>query len=133
MRTILLERGDAGPSQLEERLQKILWDAHNGLVPRAHELVAELPVARRQLDRRILTGDEEPLAEALGTHACRRLPKVPRLGAQTTTAMVAVIGSGNAFDRSRGLAAKLGLTPRENSLGSKRRLGNIAKRGNRFL
>ena len=91
----------------------------------------ELRATWRQLDRWIHCGDEEPLAEALGHDPRRRLPEVPGIKPQTTAAKVAAIGK--AVDRSRGLAGKLGLTPSENSQGSKRRLGNIANRGNRYL
>ena len=59
--------------------------------------------------------------------------EVPGIGAQTTTALLAAIRDGRAFESGRDLAAGLGLTPREHSTGGKQRLGRISKRFNRYV
>jgi len=50
-----------------------------------------------------------------------------------STAMVAAVGTGEAFDRGRDFGAWLGLVPRQYSTGGKPILGRISKQGNRYL
>ena len=64
---------------------------------------------------------------------CRRLMSVPGIGPIISTAMVAAIGTGEAFDRGRDFGAWLGLVPRQFSTGGKPILGRISKRGSRYL
>ena len=65
--------------------------------------------------------------------AARHLMTVPGIGVLTATALVAFVGDPGRFRSGRGLAAYLGLTPREHSSGHSRRLGRITKRGNSYL
>ena len=58
---------------------------------------------------------------------------VPGVGPLISTAMVAAIGSGEAFERGRDLAAWLGLVPRQYSTGGRSILGRISKRGSKYL
>ena len=62
--------------------------------------------------------------------AAQWLLTVPGIGILTATALVAFIGDIRRFRSGRDFAAYLGLTPREASSGSVRRLGRITKRGN---
>ena len=50
-----------------------------------------------------------------------------------STAIVAAIGSGEAFERGRDFAAWLGLVPRQYSTGGRSILGRISKRGSKYL
>ena len=50
-----------------------------------------------------------------------------------STAMVAAIGTGEAFGRGRDFAAWVGLVPRQYSTGGRTVLGRISKRGSRYL
>ena len=50
-----------------------------------------------------------------------------------STAVVAAIGTGEAFDRGRDSAARLGLVPRQHSTGDRSILGRISKRGSKYL
>ena len=50
-----------------------------------------------------------------------------------STAMVAAMGAGEAFERGRDFGAWLGLVPRQYSTGGKPILGCISKRGSRYL
>ena len=61
------------------------------------------------------------------------LMSVPGIGVLTATALVAFVGDIRRFRSGRDFAAYLGLTPREHSSGSSRRLGSITKRGNSYL
>jgi transposase len=51
----------------------------------------------------------------------------------TATALVAFVGDLRRFPTARHFASYLGLTPRERSSGSQRRLGRISKRGDTYL
>jgi transposase len=65
--------------------------------------------------------------------ACERLMSVPGIGPIISSAMVAAIGSGDAFAKGRDFAAWLGLVPKQTSIGDRTILGKISKRGNRYL
>jgi transposase len=58
---------------------------------------------------------------------------VPGIGPIISSAMVAAIGTGDAFDKGRDFAAWLGLVPKQISTGDRTILGKISKRGNRYL
>jgi hypothetical protein len=57
----------------------------------------------------------------------------PGIGPIISSAMVAAIGTGDAFSKSRDFAAWLGLVPKQMSTGDRTILGKISKRGNRYL
>jgi transposase len=63
----------------------------------------------------------------------KRLRSIPGIGLLTATAMVAFIGSANRFPSGRHFASYLGLTPREHSSGSRRHLGCISKKGDKYI
>jgi transposase len=65
--------------------------------------------------------------------ASRRLEEIPGVGPIVATALVAEVGDWKAFSSGRGLAAWIGLVPRQHSTGGKERLGGISKQGNRYL
>ena len=64
---------------------------------------------------------------------CRRLMSIPGIGPLISTAMVAAIGTGEAFDRGRDFGAWLGLVPRQYSTGGKPVLGRHLKTRQRYL
>jgi transposase len=72
---------------------------------------------------------------ALGnqTPVVERLMTVPGIAYIVATALVAFIGDIHRFPSARHFASYLGLTPKEFSSGSKRRLGRISKRGDVYL
>jgi transposase len=81
------------------------------------------------LDERIemLTGEIEQVSQREAN--CKRLMSVPGIGPIISTAVVAAIGTGEAFERGRDFGAWLGLVPRQYSTGGKSILGRISKRG----
>jgi len=85
------------------------------------------------LDERIetITKEIEEISQREGN--CIRLMSVPGVGPLISTAVVAAIGTGEAFDRSRDFGAWLGLVPRQYSTGGRSILGGISKRGGRYL
>jgi transposase len=58
---------------------------------------------------------------------------IPGIGPMISTAMVAAVGKGEAFDRGRDFAAWVGLVPTQYSTGGRTILGRITKRGSRYL
>ena len=58
---------------------------------------------------------------------------IPGVGLLTATALVACVGDVRRFPSGRYFASYLGLTPKEHSSGSRRRLGAISKQGDRYL
>jgi len=87
----------------------------------------------RRLDERIegLSGEIDSLARQ--DAGCERLMSVPGIGPIISSAMVAAIGTGEAFGKGRDFAAWLGLVPKQISTGDRTILGKISKRGNRYL
>ena len=70
---------------------------------------------------------------------CKQMPivaqlrTIPGIGLLIATAMIGAVGEAHRFKSGRRFASYLGLTPKENSSGGKRRLGRISKRGNPYL
>jgi transposase len=64
---------------------------------------------------------------------CRRLQTIPGIGLITSTAFAGAVGDISIFKCCRRFSSWLGLTPRERSSGSVRRLGTITKRGDAYL
>jgi len=87
----------------------------------------------RRLDERIdgLSGEIEAIARR--DAGCELLMSVPGIGPIISSAMVAAIGTGDAFSKGRDFAAWLGLVPKQMSTGDSTILGKISKRGNRYL
>ncbi len=83
------------------------------------------------LDERIetITREIEELSQREAN--CQRLMSIPGVGPVISTAVVAAIGTGEAFDRGRDFGAWLGLIPRQYSTGGRPILGRISKRGSR--
>jgi transposase len=96
-------------------------------------LVEDLAGDWRRLDERIegLSGEINALARQ--DAGCERLMSVPGIGPIISSAMVAAIGTGDAFEKGRDFAAWLGLVPKQISTGDRTILGKISKGGNRYL
>ena len=62
-----------------------------------------------------------------------RLQTVPGVGLITATALVALVTDIRRFPSGRHFASFLGLTPKEDSTGPRRRLGAISKQGDVYL
>jgi transposase len=136
IRAFLLERGIAvrqGQRFLRAELPQILATPPDALSPRMVRMIEDLAGDWRQLDERI-----EGLSSEIGTVArqdagCERLMSVPGIGPIISSAMVAAIGTGDAFTKGRDFAAWLGLVPKQMSTGDRTILGKISRRGNRYL
>jgi transposase len=136
IRGFLLERGlpvRQGAAALRLALSQILSMLSDNLSPRVVRLIQDLAEDWRYLDRRVasLTKEINELADQ-DAH-CRRLMSAPGVGPITSSAMVAAIGTGDAFRKGRDFAAWLGLVPKQISTGDRTILGRISRRGNRYL
>jgi transposase len=136
IRAFLIEHGIAvrtGSGALRRSLFAILENRAAELSPRMSDLIVGLYEDWLWLDERIetLTGEIEQISHREAN--CKRLMSVPGIGPMISTAMVAAIGTGEAFERGRDFGAWLGLVPRQYSTGGKSILGRISKRGSRYL
>ena len=136
IRAFLLERGIAvrqGQRFLRAELPRILATPPEVLSPRMVRMIEGLTGDWRRLDERIdgLSGEIEAIARR--DAGCELLMSVPGIGPIISSAMVAAIGTGDAFSKSRDFAAWLGLVPKQMSTGDRTILGKISKRGNRYL
>jgi transposase len=136
IRAFLIEQGIAirtGPRALRNSLFAILENRRDEISPRTAKLIRGLYEDWCGLDERIetVTAEIEELSQA--EPRCRRLMSVPGIGPLISTAVVAAINTGEAFERGRDLAAWLGLVPRQHSTGGRSILGRISKRGSRYI
>lgn len=136
IRAFLIEQGIAvrtGARALRNSLLGILENRQDEISPRMRGLIAGLYEDWISLDQRIeaLAGEIDQIGEKEAN--CRRLMSVPGIGPLISTAVVAAIGTGEAFERGRDFAAWLGLVPRQYSTGGRSVLGRISKRGSKYL
>ena len=136
IRAFLIEQGIAvrtGAHSLRKSLFAILQNRADEISPRMSDIIVGLYEDWLWLDERIESTTSEIERISKREANCQRLMSVPGIGPIISTAMVAAIGTGEAFDRGRDFGAWLGLVPRQFSTGGKTILGRISKRGNRYL
>ena len=136
IRAFLLERGIAvrqGLRFLRAELPRLLATPPDVLSPRMVGVIEGLAEDWRRLDERVEHLSGEITALARQDAGCERLVSVPGIGPIISSAMVAAIGTGEAFSKGRDFAAWLGLVPKQMSTGDRTILGKISKRGNRYL
>jgi transposase len=81
----------------------------------------------------ILEFDRRIMAWHRSNETSRRLDEIPGVGPALATALVASVADPRAFRSGRDFSAWIGLVPKQNSSGGKEKLGNITKRGDRYL
>lgn len=136
IRGLMSEYGLVAPLRLgalRRTIPEWLEDAENGLSPRFRRLLAGLADDLRQLDLRIAELDAEVASIAESHPAAKRLLELCGVGPIIATALVAALGSGEAYRRGRDFSVSLGLTPKQHSSGGKERLLGISKRGDAYL
>lgn len=87
----------------------------------------------RALEGRIGEIEAELRHLANESEVCRRLQTIPGVGLLGSTALLGSVGDIHSFDNARQFASWVGLTPRQFSSGSTRRLGPITRRGDRYV
>jgi transposase len=117
-----------------EQLLSIAADSNDKRLPEvARACVAALGAQLQTLKAQILEFDRMIRAWHRSSEASRRLDDIPGVGPALATALVASIADPKAFRSGRNFSAWIGLVPKQNSSGGKDRLGNISKRGDRYL
>ena len=136
MRSLLREFGVAvplGSKRFMNDFHRLLADKQDRLPQRVRRIVLSLWNEVRDLEQRIddvgneleIVAREEPVIQAL--------MQIPGFGILTATALFATVADIHAFRNGRQLACWFGLTPREFSSGSRRRLGRISKQGDPYV
>lgn len=136
IRGFLIEQGitvRTGAHALRNSLFAILQNRADEISPRMIDLIVGLYEDWLWLDERITTLSSKIDLISKRDGDCQRLMSIPGVGPMISTATVAAIGTGEAFDRGRDFAAWLGLVPRQYSTGGKPILGRISKRGSKYL
>lgn len=115
--------------------QTLAWveDAESSLPAALRFVLFEGCSEVRDLEERIRKVEVQLEALAKETPLAVRLRSVPGIGLLTATALAGFVGDLARFPTGRHFASYLGLTPREHSSGSVRRLGAISKRGDIYL
>jgi transposase len=119
---------------VERRLPELLEDADNGLSGRFRAELAGLAEELRHLNERVAHYDAQLEQIAQDDPQARALMTIPGLGAKAATALLAAVGEDPRWlNNGRGLAAWLGLVPRQHATGGRERLLGISKRGDVYL
>ena len=118
-----------GGKDLALRLRQATEPLPHPLQRALHELIDEIV----QLGEHLGNLDRELAALLVNEPDAVRLQSISGIGVITATAMIGRVADIHAFKRGRAFAGWLGITPREYSSGSSRRLGAISKQGDRYL
>lgn len=136
IRALLSEFGliiPVGRSSLMKQVPLMLEDAENELPHLSRTVIADAYHHLEALNQRIADTEQVFDAFAKVSDNVQRIMKVRGIGPQTATAILASIGNGTQFDKSRDFSAWLGLVPKQYSTGGKPRLGRITKHGDKYL
>lgn len=124
----------AGSRVGTEQIARVLADPGSEIPMLLREPMKQLFEEIRLLEARIAQLERQLTAAAHESDPCTTLLTIPGVGLLTATALVAATGDSVAhFKDARHFASWFGLTPKEYSSGSYRRLGRISKRGDRYL
>jgi transposase len=127
---IVAAQGRGGLATLIERLHTASEDELPA--PACAALMAIVAMIR-ELDARVAGLEKAIVAHTRADPVARRLITIPGVGPIGASALSAMAGDPTRFQCGRHFSAWLGLVPRQNSTGGKRRLGRISKKGDRYL
>ena len=127
---IVSAKGRNGTGEL---LEIITNDADSRIPLAARSILKVLAAQYNAIGTEIASIGKSILAWHRSCEPSRRLEEIPGIGPIVATALVAEIGDWKAFRSGRGLAAWIGLVPKQHTTGGKDKLGSIAKQGNRYL
>jgi transposase len=117
-----------------DQLLDVVADSNDKRLPDlARTCVAALGAQLRMLKARILEFDRLIMAWHRSNATSKRLDDIPGVGPTLATALVASVADPTAFRSGRDFSAWIGLVPKQHSSGGKEKLGNISKRGDRYL
>ncbi len=136
IRAFLIEQGitvRSGRHALQSSFEALLEQRREEISARMRTILFGLYGDWLWLDQRIDAVAEEIKEISHTDENCANVMTIPGVGPIISTAMVAAIGKGEAFERGRDFAAWVGLIPRQYSTGGRTILGRITKRGSRYL
>ncbi len=136
IRAFLIEQGITvrkGLRALKNSFETILKERKDEISPRMRTILIGLYGDWLWLDDRIEIVSKEIEQISRTEENCINVMTIPGIGPMISTAMVAAIGTGEAFGRGRDFAAWVGLVPRQYSTGGRTVLGRLTKRGSRYL
>jgi transposase len=122
-----------GASKFLALLPQLLEQHRERLPERVRRLVLSFWAEAAELEERMKEVETELEGISRDVDVIRRLLEIPGIGTLTATALYASVGDVHLFKSGRNLASWLGITPKEHSSGSRRRLGRITKQGNTYL
>lgn len=122
-----------GARQVVPAVHALISDAESEVPEALRPVLAEAVAEIGELERRVQEVALQLESMARANERIRRLTTIPGIGVLTATAIVGFVGDLHRFPSGRHFASYLGLTPRERSSGTTRRLGAISKRGDIYL
>jgi transposase len=122
-----------GRNGADELLEIIADDADSRIPLVARSVLKILAAQYTTLGAEIASIGRSILAWHRSCEPSRRLEEIPGIGPIVATALVAEVSDWKAFSSGRGLAAWIGLVPKQHTTGGKDKLGSITKQGNRYL
>jgi transposase len=105
----------------DDRIPSLARACLKGLVQQLLSLEREIIAAERRIHVWHQTNEDS-----------RRLDTIRGVGPITASALTASITDASIFKSGRGMAAWIGLVPRQNSTGGKERMGRISKQGDQY-
>jgi transposase len=123
----------AGLPQVKDLLAVIVDSEDERIPALARTCLKGLARQLLSLEREVVTCERRLQAWHRANEASRRLETTPGIGPITASALAASITDPSLFKSGRGMAAWIGLAPREGSTGGKQRLGRISKQGDAYL
>jgi transposase len=136
MRGILRELGitiPQGARQVVPALRSLIVDPQGNLPHALRPILDDASAEILELKERTRNIERQLENLAKDNPIVTRLRSIPGIGLLTATALLAFVGDVHRFRSGRHFSSYLGLTPRERSTGSIRRLGRISKHGDRYL
>ncbi|MGH8528483.1 MAG: IS110 family transposase [Nevskiales bacterium] len=134
LRGLLRELGitmPQGAASALKRIPAVLDDA--AVPPVLREALRDLLTEVRELEARMKSIERQLAQISRNDPAILRLQQTSGIGLLTATALKASAGDARHFKSGRHLAAWLGLTPKQHSSGTTRKLGRISKRGDVYV
>ena len=117
-----------------EQLLDVVADVSDKRLPEiARACLLALGAQLRTLKAQILNFDRQIMACHRSNTTSKRLDEIPGVGPALATALVASVADPKAFRSGRDFSAWIGLVPKQHSSGGRDKLGNISKRGDRYL
>jgi transposase len=122
-----------GLPQVKELIAVIADPEDERIPPLARTCLKGLVVQLMSLEREIIAAERRIWAWHRSSELSRRVETIPGIGPITASALAASITDPHVFKSGRGMAAWIGLVPKEDSTGGKQRLGRISKQGDHYL